>query len=196
MADPPETSLSMLQGMREDDSQQWDRFVRLFGPLVFSWCRRRDIPEQDAADIVQEVFRGVAGQIASFQKEGPHDTFRGWLRRITQHKIADYFRLLAKGAAPRGGSTANMQMQTVAFDDANAQDDQELEEDTQALYLRALELIEGNFEARTWRAFWQVAVEDKSPEVVARELEMTNGAVYNAKYKVLRRLREEFKDLL
>ncbi len=46
----------------------------------------------------------------------------------------------------------------------------------------------------TWRAFWLCAVEHQSSGEVARQLGMTPGAVRQAKYKVLRHLREELGD--
>ena len=64
------------------------------------------------------------------------------------------------------------------------------------LYRRALELIQAEFEERTWRAFLMVTVEARLPADVAAELGTTPGAVYIAKSRVLKRLREEFKDLL
>lgn len=39
-------------------------------------------------------------------------------------------------------------------------------------------------------------MEDRHPKDVAEELDMTVGAVYKAKSRVSRRLREEFGDLL
>jgi len=186
----------MLQGMRDRDPVQWDRFVLLFGPLVYEWCRRRRIPEHDAADIVQEVFRAVASRISSFRKERAEDTFQGWLRRITHHKVADYFRQLAKHPAAPGGSTANVQMSNIAFDVPETWDEDEAGLDQQALYRRAMELLESSFERRTWQAFWKIAVEEQPARTVAEELEMTPGAVHNARYKVLRKLREEFDELL
>jgi RNA polymerase sigma-70 factor (ECF subfamily) len=59
-----------------------------------------------------------------------------------------------------------------------------------------LELIQTEFEDRTWKAFWQVAVEGRPPAEVAAELGMTVGAVYIAKSRVLKRLRQEFADIM
>jgi RNA polymerase sigma-70 factor (ECF subfamily) len=64
------------------------------------------------------------------------------------------------------------------------------------LYRRALDLIRSEFEERTWRAFLMVTVEGRLPADVAVELGTTPGAVYIAKSRVLKRLREEFGDLL
>ncbi len=53
-----------------------------------------------------------------------------------------------------------------------------------------------NFEPRTWQAFWGVTVVGDKPADVAADLEMSVAAVYMAKSRVLRRLREEFTELL
>jgi RNA polymerase sigma-70 factor (ECF subfamily) len=63
-----------------------------------------------------------------------------------------------------------------------------------ALLRRGLELIRGEFEPRTWQAFWLTAVEGRSPKDVAHELGMSDGAVRVAKSRVLHRLRTELGD--
>jgi RNA polymerase sigma-70 factor (ECF subfamily) len=64
------------------------------------------------------------------------------------------------------------------------------------LFGRALEQIRGEFEERTWQAFWRTAVEGRAPRDVGAELSMSPGAVRVAKSRVLHRLREELGDLL
>ena len=59
------------------------------------------------------------------------------------------------------------------------------------LLSRGLDLIRGEFEERTWQAFWRTAVEGRDAKEVALELRMSPGAVRVAKSRVLRRLREE-----
>ena len=70
------------------------------------------------------------------------------------------------------------------------------EEEAGDLYRRALELIRSEFEERTWRAFLMVTVEGRLPADAAAALGTTPGAVYIAKSRVLKRLREEFGDLI
>jgi RNA polymerase sigma-70 factor (ECF subfamily) len=71
-----------------------------------------------------------------------------------------------------------------------------MEGEEAAVYQRALELIQHEFEPRTMQAFLKLVVEGKSPQAVADELGMSKGAVYTAKSRVLARLRKEFEDLL
>src|SRR5438105_11562758 len=79
-----ETSLGLLERARTDDAAAWGRLVALYAPLVFHWCRRWGLQEEDAADVFQEVFRSVASHLGGFRKERAGDTFRGWLRTIAR----------------------------------------------------------------------------------------------------------------
>ena len=56
---------------------------------------------------------------------------------------------------------------------------------------RAVELVRGEFEPRTWDAWYKTAVEGRRPADVADEMGMTLHAVYKAKSRVLLRLRRE-----
>src|SRR5690348_11490311 len=44
------TSRTLLEQLRADDAAAWDRLVALYAPLVYQWCRRWDLPEQEIAD--------------------------------------------------------------------------------------------------------------------------------------------------
>jgi RNA polymerase sigma-70 factor (ECF subfamily) len=55
---------------------------------------------------------------------------------------------------------------------------------------------EGEFQPATWQAFWGLTVEGKSGAEVAAELGLSVDAVYAAKSRVLRRLRQELDGLL
>jgi RNA polymerase sigma-70 factor (ECF subfamily) len=60
---------------------------------------------------------------------------------------------------------------------------------------QALEAIRGEFQERTWRAFWGVVVEGRSAADVGADLEMRPGTVRVAKSRVLLRLRRELGDI-
>jgi RNA polymerase sigma-70 factor (ECF subfamily) len=57
-----------------------------------------------------------------------------------------------------------------------------------------LELVRAEFADRTWQAFWQTAVDHQRGVDVAKSLGMTVDAVYQAKSRVLRRVRELLRD--
>ena len=67
---------------------------------------------------------------------------------------------------------------------------------TGSLAHQTLELVQNEFEPRTWQAFLRVTIGGLSPTAVAEELGMNVGSVYTAKSRVLRRLREEMDGLI
>lgn len=189
------TSRSLLAGARLDDPAAWARVVRLYAPLVASWCRRWGVAEQDLGDVLQEVFSAVANHLESFRLDRPSDTFRGWLSTIAHNKARDHFRRRAGEPAAIGGTEATHHLQQFA-DPLSIEDPPELVGDPafDELLLKALESIRGEFHERTWQAFWRTVVDGRAAIDVAADLEMKPGAVRVAKSRVLLRLRRELGD--
>jgi RNA polymerase sigma-70 factor, ECF subfamily len=197
MIDPSATSLSLLQRIRNGEAAGWRRVVDLYAPLVQHWCRRWGVQAADADDLVQEVFQAASLGIATFSHDRTGDTFRGWLHTIARHKAMDFWRRYEQRPDVFGGSEALMRMQQVpdTDSDTNAEDPQDADQ-ISAVFHRALGLLRGEFEERTWQAFWRATVDGLSAPEVAAELGMTASAVRMAKSRVLRRLREELGDLV
>jgi RNA polymerase sigma-70 factor, ECF subfamily len=179
-----------------NDPAAWERLVSLYSPLVYRWCRQAGLQSADAADVGQEVFRAVARKIVDFRRERLGDTFRGWLRTITRNKVRDRLRQQRVGETGAGGAEAQRQLLQLPFEEGQAEGEAADAQEATLLYRRAVELLRQEFEERTWQAFWRVAVGDEAPADVAAALGMTVNAVYLAKSRVLRRLREEFADLV
>ncbi len=175
------TSLTLLERVRAADQAAWDRLVKLYAPLVYRWCLRAGLQTADAADVGQEVFAAVARAIGSFRHDRPGDTFRGWLYTITRNKLRD--RVTPPGGVGAGGTDAHRLLTNrPAEAPADSADDAPSEaDDDQFVYRRAVELIRGEFEPRTWEAFWQTAVEGRGPADVAAALGVTVNAVYLAR---------------
>ncbi|MBI3858467.1 MAG: sigma-70 family RNA polymerase sigma factor [Planctomycetes bacterium] len=191
---PTGTSSSLLDRVRADEAGAWDRLVALYAPLLYHWCRRWRIQEEDLADVFQEVFKTLVVHLADFRHDRKGATFRGWLFTITRNKVLDHFRRKAHDAEGAGGTEGQQRLAQIPAPDPVPESEPEEAEAIRALYHRGLKLIEGEFEPQTWKAFWKTAVEGRAPREVAAELSMTPGAVRVAKSRVLQRLREELGD--
>jgi RNA polymerase sigma-70 factor (ECF subfamily) len=178
----PTLILSLQNG---DDDGAWQRVVRIYGPLIFSWCKRCGLQESDAADVSQDVLADLSKSIGGFSRDGDGSTFRGWLWRITRNKIADHFRRWAKTPSGSGGTGALQMIEQLP--DENP----ETSEDVTDLHLRALEGLRCNFNESTWTAFWRVVVEGDSAKDVAEDIGISVWAVYKAKTRVMAKLRAE-----
>lgn len=189
------TSASLLHKVQARDPDAWNRLVRLYSPLVFHWCRKAGLNAEDAADVVQNVFLGVATRVSDFRRESATDSFRGWLRTICKYKIADHFRAAANRPEATGGSTAHQNLMQFA-DDTETTPTAEVADDRGRLLTAALEIVRNDFAPTTWEAFRLYAVQGKPAPEVATALGVSLDTVYQAKARVLRRLREEFEQLL
>jgi RNA polymerase sigma-70 factor (ECF subfamily) len=189
------TARSLLDRARACEPAAWERMVALYAPLVHSWCRAWGLRDQDAADVFQDVFQAVALHLAAFRRDRGGDTFRGWLRTITRNKVNDLFRRWDREPHGIGGSEARALLAQVP-QGLPLEPDRDDHAEANELLHRALEQIRGDFEPRTWSAFWQTAVEGRSAADVAADLEMTPGAVRVAKSRVLHRLRVDLGDLI
>jgi RNA polymerase sigma-70 factor, ECF subfamily len=185
-----DTSSSLLVRLRRSDNQDaWGRFVRLYTPLIYAWGRKVGLQSADAADLVQDVLTTLVRKLPEFdyQQAG---SFRGWLRTITLNRWRDQCR--RKAARPTE-KAANQILDVAAPPD---QDSFGELDHRQHLVARALELMQTEFQATTWKACWELVVAGRPAADVARELKISENAVYLAKGRVLRRLRLELEGLL
>lgn len=187
-ADIHTTPPTLLDRLRQRlDDEAWGWFVELYTPLLFSWARRSGETDHDAADLVQEVFVVLLQTLPKFDYDRA-GSFRRWLRTLLMNKLRD-----RKRREVRLGSA----LQQVPAD-AELPDAAELfsEAEYQAeLARQALRLMQDQFETNTWKACWETVVRSRSAAEVARELGMTENAVYIAKCRVLRRLRQQLSGL-
>ena len=186
------TSSSLIARVRKRNADAWQRFTKLYGPLVYGWARRAGLQDADAADVTQDVFRAIAASIDSFQA-GANTSLRGWMWGITRNKLHDHFRRRRAQPASPGGTDAYEQLQQL--DDASPDELSDVDPERSLLH-RALDLIRGDFDERTWQAFWRLAVGNESAAEIGSDLAMTPKAVRQAKYRVLRRLRSELEGQL
>jgi len=178
------TSLGMVAGLRDDRAAAWERFVKLYSPLFDHWFRRDRVPEGEWPDLRQDVFLAVDTGLPKYRHVPGTGCFRGWLRVIARNKWVD----LARKKFPTPDSPLLADLPAPTPGEASA--------DLHVLYRRALDLIRTDFTAETWQAFWRVTVEGEAAADVAAALKMSLNALYLAKGRVLRRLRDEFADYL
>jgi RNA polymerase sigma-70 factor (ECF subfamily) len=190
----PATSLSLLARVKTRDPGAWQRFVDIYAPLVYRWCRRTGVRPDQAPDLLQDVFLAVATHIEDFRRDRPGDSFRGWLWTITRNKIHDHFRRQKNELRARGGSSAEKRLGRIPDRLPAVPDADPHSTDDVALAQRVVELIRPEVEDRTWQAFWRLAVDGQPGPDVAAELGMSLRAVYQAKYRVFQRLRRELDE--
>ena len=190
-----ETSASLLERLRrQPDAASWERLVAIYTPLLRGWLRRNLVPAGDIEDLAQDVLAVLVRELPHFRYEPERGSFRGWLRTITVNRLRMFWR--SRQARPLATGDSDMARKLDELEDPHSTLSQlwDREHDRHVAH-RLLELIEPEFEPSTWRAFHRLAVDGLGPGVVAEELGISLNAVYLAKYRVLRRLRQEIQGL-
>lgn len=182
------TRASLLFQLRcKTDSLAWSRFVQIYTPLVNQWVQTLGIRDADRDDVVQQVFISLLGNISGFRYDSSK-SFRGWLRRVTINKCRDMQRRKKRKVEPE------------FIDRIEAAENGEQEWLTENEYrsyvmMSAMKVMKTCFSESTWRACWLHVAEQKTAKQVAEELGISENAVYLARGRVLKRLRDELDGL-
>ena len=185
----PETKASLILRLPSaGDADAWQEFVSIYEPFVYRFARRGGLQDADARELVQNVLLSVARAVARWRPDRQRGRFRTWLFRIARNQLLDVLAKQRRSLVSCGGSGV--------FDLLNqaltSGDDQDLRlEHRRELFRWAADRVRNTVNEATWNAFWMTAIQEQTVEMVARELELTTGAVYIARSRVLARLRDE-----
>ncbi len=161
--------------------------MRIYSPLVYYWCNvRAGLGSEDAADVMQDVFQSVYAALGEFQHSG-HGSFRGWLRVITTNKIRDHISQSKRNPTGFGGDDWQQLLQARA--ESTGEDS--LTHENGLLVRAALDVLVEDFRDTTRKAFLLVTLDGYSAAEAASSLHLTEAAVWQACYRVRKRLREK-----
>jgi RNA polymerase sigma-70 factor (ECF subfamily) len=193
MQESPATRASLLVRLRDGgDTGAWREFVHLYAPIIYGFARKRGLQDADAADLMQEVLRSVSLAAKRLEYDPARGSFRGWLFTITRNKVFNFLESRSRRVMGSGDSRVQQRLEQQADSDGA------LSAEWEANYQRtmanqAMERVKGEFQAATWDAFIQTAVEGRTPAQVASRVGLSVGAVYVAKSRVTARLRQEIE---
>jgi RNA polymerase sigma-70 factor (ECF subfamily) len=192
----PNTSESLLDRLQSpEDAVAWERLVQLYTPLIRHTLARHGLDHQDSDDLMQDVFSVVVRKFPEFRRAPQPGAFRNWLRTITVNCLRGFWRKRRGTVRGVGGDQMLEQLAQLQAADGELFRQWDLEHDlhiTQGL----LNLIRTEFESMTWNAFERFAIDGLPASEVAAELGISENAVFIAKSRVLRRLRQEGNGLI
>ena len=194
--DLPTTSLSLLDGVRQNVGGCWGRFTDFYGPMVYGKCRRAGLTEHDSQDVVQNVFVKVFKSIHTFRRDPPEMLFRKWFKTVTRSVLTDFLRRQQKTPDQAVGESSQVSWHNLlaAIDDESSFTAKD--SDMTVAVRRLMESLKPEYDERNWQAFWLTAVDDVSPTEVAERLGMTANNVRQVKLRISRRLASELAELL
>ncbi len=182
------TSTRLLEELHTgDDGTAWDEFVGRFRPTIISFARGMGLRPPEAEDVAQEAFL----TFAKHYRDGRYDRSKGrlskWLFGIARNHTLCALRNvnrrelnLAPGHRTSFWSALRDSSTTSALWDTQWQ---------QAILHHCLDQVSREVDPTTFTAFEMVAYGQQPPAEAAAALGITVKAVYNAKHRILKRIR-------
>ena len=190
----PSTHWSAFRDADAEDGVgiHWTRFVAVYGPPIQQWFVRHRLPHHDAEDVTQRVLLKLYRNIASY--DPATGAFRPWLATILRRALLDDVRTQSRHPADAGagGSVALEVLGQLAGDVSVDDLTSRIDDRGQRLMREAMEAVRASVEPRNWRAFELHELEKRPAAEVAAELGMTTGAVYQARFRILKMIRKEY----
>lgn len=184
------TRSSMIFDLKEFSQDRWNSFVLVYTPLLKFWIRKKNVPQSEEDDVLQDALQKIYNSIGNFERDAAKGKFRGWLRTIVERRAADYFR-----SKPKHQGAPQEVLNAAANRDQK--DAEEIDGEQQALEevkARALELVRESTAEKTWQMFWKSIVEEIPTSEIAKQFGVTTAAVRVAKQRVLKRLKKLMVD--
>ncbi len=185
------TSTTLLNGLRDPANRTvWDGYVGRYRPLVVRTAKRFGLSSEDAEDVAQIALT----EFAEAFRRGSYDRARGrlrsWLFGIVRNQVRNWVRRRATPSGDRGAAGAP---DVISSREPEAPDELDRiwdEEWRDSILAHCLSEVRQEVEPATFEAFRRFAIDGRPAEEVARDLGMSPNAVFGAKRRILRRLRE------
>lgn len=186
------TRVSLLLRLRDrSDTLSWEEFHDRYRELLYRYARGRGASHPDAEDVAQEVEMYVFKAMSGFEYDARKGRFRSYLRSAVVHAMA---RRASKEARQ---ATA---IDPASFDYLSAEQDSQAdarwEKEWQLHRLRwAMRRVAPEFEQKTLQAFQVHVLAGMSAEETADRLGISKATVYQAKSRILKRVKERLATL-
>jgi len=184
------TTTELLDGLYDSGNRSaWTEFDNRYRPILYGFLRRMGISDADAADVAQETLARFVQDYRARKYDRNKGRLRSWLIGIARCRLADLQRDVGRRGVIHGESAI------AGLPDDPADESVWEAEERRVIFEQAIrELRETTrFNERTIEAFERVVLRHEPVEQVAAQLGLSPQEIYNAKNRVVDRLREIVK---
>ena len=175
---PPETRSSLIARLSHvGDDEAWREFASLYEPFIYRQARRYGVQHADACELVQEVLIAVCKAMNRFTVDQERGRFRTWLYAIGRNVSIRHLERIRP--ADRASGDSRIHAAIAETPDPRSVAPREFDAELKRhAFLWVARNVRGEFEPKTWRTFWNTAVNNHSIQNTASVLKMSVGAVY------------------
>ncbi len=190
------TSTLILEGLKDAGNDVlWREFDGRYRPLVVGYLCTHGLSHDQAEEVAQRTLIEFARAYRAGKYDREKGRLRKWLFGIVTNQMRSHRRQQARireiNVVDRSTQTGFLQ---------RVPDEDELEQRWNQEYLEhffqdLLARARVQFDPQTIDAFTRYALNDEPVETVARDLEMTNNAIYLVKHRVIKWMKDNLDEM-
>ncbi|MCA9088914.1 MAG: sigma-70 family RNA polymerase sigma factor [Planctomycetaceae bacterium] len=175
------TRSSLLIRLRDPaDGVGWEEFASVYYPFLYEVALRAGIPQDDAKDVIQDLFLVLLKVLPNFEYEAERGKFRSWLKRVVRNRVIDWYRRKQRDPV-RLQELSWLSEETNDFD----------EQHRMHLVRHVLDEVRRASVLQTWLCFERHVLKGQSAERVAADLQVSTNAVYVNSSRTLSKIRQK-----
>ena len=189
MSDTQESKLSNW-----NNSESWNAFFGQFNEYLKSLAQSYKLPSQDVDDVVQEVFISMANYFRENKFDSSKGNIYSWVTTFAKWRMVDIIRRNQRQSKHViSGDDVLMEIQP----DQNQDLDAKLENKYQKkLFLQALKNLGRFHQSKDYMIFCDMHFNNLSNNQLIKKYKINCGAIYIAKHRMIKRLKEEVSKIL
>jgi len=193
MSQWPDTIESLILRIRDpQDALAWSQFLAIYQPVVYRLARQRGLQHADAEDLCQRVFLSVGNAVEKWEPQSDGPRFRNWLNRIASNAILN---AITRGKPDRATGTSSVHDLLHEIPDSDGLTTAIRNESRMEAFRWAANQVQGEFQASTWTMFQETTIRGRSIAEVAETLGSSSGAVYVARCRVMKRIKDKVNEV-
>jgi RNA polymerase sigma-70 factor, ECF subfamily len=203
MSDYPVTDPELIAAIADRGQQDaWYEFERIYAPALLVTLIKRGLTRTDAEECCQRIFAKLILAVDRYEHDGRPASFRRWLYRVARNETTSFLRqqahhpntLSPSGLLQREIDDSGRPIVSKPTTTGSASFEAEIEmEYCKNVFLEASTVVQAEVSSKQWQAFWRTMVEAEPTHQVAKNLNMSVGAVYVAKGRILKKLQSIVK---
>jgi RNA polymerase sigma-70 factor (ECF subfamily) len=185
-----ETRATLLQRLKADGSAReiaWGEFVALYSPDISRFALARGV----RPDGVEEVVQDVVGGFFAAQPRFSYDPAKGRFRAYLMACVANVIRSRLRRRVAEHEAASALMVESAAADEA----DWDAAWKKSALDAAVARLRDRYSDNPTFQAFEAVVIRGQPPDAVAASVGLSRDSVYQAKTRLLAKLRIELDEI-
>jgi RNA polymerase sigma factor (sigma-70 family) len=190
-----QTLLSRLKDWQDEDS--WREFFETYWKLIYAIARKSGLTDMEAQEVVQETVIAVSKQMPKFKYDPALGSFKGWLLKLTQWRIADQFRKRRHEVQlpDFGDESGEFSVEKIA-DEGQVHLDKVWEEEWKKnLMDTAIERVKRRSDPKQYQLFDLSVFKEWPVMRIAKAMGVNPARVYLAKHRIRLEIKKEIKKL-